>query len=139
MEDGDTTWIDSNYLAKDQFYAMQRFAEDGSKMTDNFGEPSISAASWQFTYRLCGQTFMYALDQKEKNNLTSDLRGSFVSESMIENQAVLEDLEIQTFTNIITGQSPVDEFDSFVEQWNALGGEMITREINEWHESMSGR
>ena len=64
---------------------------------------------------------MYALDQKEKNNLTSDLRGSFVSESMIENQAVLEDLEIQTFTNIITGQSPVDEFDSFVEQWNALG------------------
>lgn len=82
---------------------------------------------------------MYALDQKEKNNLTSDLRGSFVSESMIENQAVLEDLEIQTFTNIITGQSPVDEFDSFVEQWNVLGGEMITQEINEWHESMSGQ
>ena len=25
------------------------------------------------------------------------------------------------------------------EQWNALGGEMITREINEWHESMSGQ
>ena len=82
---------------------------------------------------------MYALDQKEKNNLTSDLRGSFVSESMIENQAVLEDLEIQTFTNIITGQSPVDQFDSFVEQWNALGGEMITQEVNEWHESMSGQ
>lgn len=77
--------------------------------------------------------------RKRKINLTSDLRGSFVSESMIENQAVLEDLEIQTFTNIITGQSPVDEFDSFVEQWNALGGEMITQEVNEWHESMSGQ
>ena len=38
----------------------------------------------------------------KKNNLTNDVRGSFVSESMIENQAVLEDLEIQTFTNIIT-------------------------------------
>ena len=137
MEDGDTTWIDNNYLAKDQFYAMQRYAQDGSKMTDNFGEPSISAASWQFTYRLCGQTFMYALEQREKNNLTNDVRGSFVSESMIENQAVLEDLEIQTFTNIITGQAPVDEFDSFVEQWKALGGEEITGEINEWYQEMN--
>ena len=106
-------------------------------MTDNFGEPSISAASWQFTYRLCGQTFMYALEQREKNNLTNDVRGSFVSESMIENQAVLEDLEIQTFTNIITGQAPVDEFDSFVEQWKALGGEEITGEINEWYQEMN--
>ena len=50
---------------------------------------------------------------------------------------MLEDLEIQTFTNIITGQSPVDEFDSFVEQWKALGGEEITGEINEWYQEMN--
>lgn len=136
MEDGDTEWIDSNYLAKDQYYAMLRFAEDGSQMENNFGEKDITAASWQFVYKLCGQTFMYALDQQEKGNLTYDVRGAFVSDTMVENQVALEDLELQTFTNIITGQADIDEFDKFVETWNALGGEQITAEINEFYNSV---
>jgi len=47
-------------------------------------------------------------------------------------QATLDKLELETFTKIIVGESSVDEFDSFVEKWNKLGGEQITNEINEW-------
>ena len=137
MEDGDTTWIDANYLAQDQYYAMLRYQEDGSQMTNNFGEQDITAASWQFAYETCGETFMYALDQQEKDNLTYDVRGAFVSDTMLESQAALEDLELETFTNIITGQADIDEFDDFVETWNTLGGEQITEEINEFYQELN--
>ncbi|WP_214626861.1 extracellular solute-binding protein [Paenibacillus agaridevorans] len=48
-------------------------------------------------------------------------------------QATLDKLELETFTKIIVGESPVDEFDSFVEKWHKLGGDEITNEINEWN------
>jgi len=46
-------------------------------------------------------------------------------------RATLEDLEKITFFNIITGEKDLDEFDKFVEQWYKLGGEEITKEIND--------
>ncbi|GBG07439.1 ABC transporter substrate-binding protein [Paenibacillus agaridevorans] len=48
-------------------------------------------------------------------------------------QATLDKLELETFTKIIVGESPIDEFDSFVEKWHKLGGDEITNEINEWN------
>lgn len=136
MEDGDTEWIDSNYLASDQYYAMLRFKEDGSQMTNNFGEKDITAASWQFVYQLCGQTFMYALDEQNKDNLTHDVQGAFVSDTMVEDQQALDDLELQTFTSIITGEADVDSFDSFVESWKSMGGDQITEEMNSYYQQM---
>lgn len=136
MEDGDTEWIDSNYLASDQYYAMLRFKEDGSQMTNNFGEKDITAASWQFVYQLCGQTFMYALEEQNKDNLTHDVQGAFVSDTMVEDQQALDDLELQTFTSIITGEADVDSFDSFVESWKSMGGDQITEEMNSYYQQM---
>lgn len=43
--------------------------------------------------------------------------------------AALEKLEKETFLRIINGSAPLDSFDSFVQQWNQLGGETITKEI----------
>ena len=43
----------------------------------------------------------------------------------------LKDLERQTFLKIIMGEESVDAFDTFVQNWNAQGGEMITSEVNE--------
>lgn len=47
--------------------------------------------------------------------------------------ATLDKLELETFTRIITGDAGIEEFDAFVEQWNALGGEKITEEINAYY------
>ena len=49
---------------------------------------------------------------------------------MTKNQVTLDKLEIETFTKIILGKS-IDEFDKFVDQWNKLGGEEITKEVND--------
>ncbi|MCJ8013632.1 extracellular solute-binding protein [Paenibacillus sp. KQZ6P-2] len=45
--------------------------------------------------------------------------------------AVLQKLESETFLKIIMGDAPLDSFDSFVTQWNNLGGKQIIEEIGQ--------
>ncbi|MNW18837.1 hypothetical protein D3C71_2185580 [compost metagenome] len=52
--------------------------------------------------------------------------------TMTEKWAMLERLEKETFTKIIMGAVSVDEFDTFVADWNRLGGKAILEEINDW-------
>ena len=48
----------------------------------------------------------------------------------------LKKLEMDTFTQIIYGKVPVDEFDNFVKKWQSSGGDQITKEVNDWYESV---
>lgn len=54
---------------------------------------------------------------------------------MISRQSELNKLRDNTFLAIIMGESPVDYFDTFVEQWKAQGGDEISAEVNEWYQS----
>lgn len=45
--------------------------------------------------------------------------------------ANLVKLEDEMFVRIITGEEPIEYFDEFVSQWNKIGGEQITKEVNE--------
>jgi putative aldouronate transport system substrate-binding protein len=56
--------------------------------------------------------------------------------TMVERRATLEKMEKEEFVKIIMGASPIDAFDKFVEDWNKLGGEQITKEVNEWYDSV---
>lgn len=55
------------------------------------------------------------------------------------NNDILSKMEKDTFSQIIYGKAPVDAFDKFVENWNASGGEQITKEVNEWYQSVSAK
>ncbi|ANS73257.1 ABC transporter substrate-binding protein [Paenibacillus yonginensis] len=57
------------------------------------------------------------------------------TETMAEKKVTLDKLEIETFTKIITGEASLDSFDSFVKSWKSLGGDQITKEVNEWKTS----
>ncbi|MGG4142340.1 extracellular solute-binding protein [Paenibacillus algorifonticola] len=46
---------------------------------------------------------------------------------------MLTKLEKEVLNKIIYGRASVDEFDSFVEQYLASGGEKVTEEVNEWY------
>lgn len=59
----------------------------------------------------------------------SDYQGA-PTPSMISKSPTLDKLELETFIKIIMG-APLDEFDKFVEKWRALGGDQITKEVNE--------
>ena len=47
----------------------------------------------------------------------------------------METLRQTTYVGIITGEIPVDSFDSFVESWYQMGGTAVTEEANEWYHS----
>ena len=53
--------------------------------------------------------------------------------TMIKKWSSLQAMQEETFTKIISGSAPVDSFDEFVASWNRLGGEDITKEVNEWY------
>ncbi|WP_245600018.1 extracellular solute-binding protein [Paenibacillus harenae] len=93
-------------------------------------ENKESGWGWE---RIYGPSGAFAiLDQYEKNNQL--LYENFVgapTETMIEKQAMLDNLQHETFVNIILGRS-IDEFDQFVEEWHKLGGEKMTAEVNRW-------
>ncbi len=43
----------------------------------------------------------------------------------------LEDMEKQMYLQIVTGEKELDEFDSFVADWNEQGGAVITKEVSD--------
>lgn len=45
-------------------------------------------------------------------------------------------LQQDTFTAIINGEKPLEEFDKFVEEWKSSGGDQLTKEANEWYQSL---
>ena len=47
-------------------------------------------------------------------------------------QSVLQDLYQTTFWGIVTGELPIEAFDSFVEEWYAQGGDAVEQEANEY-------
>lgn len=47
-------------------------------------------------------------------------------------------MESKTFSEIVYGKAPLSDFDKFVEEWKAGGGELITKEVNEWYQSSVG-
>ncbi|MDF2669678.1 MAG: extracellular solute-binding protein family 1, partial [Paenibacillus sp.] len=42
----------------------------------------------------------------------------------------------ESFTRIILGVSPLDEFDHYVEKWKQEGGDEITKDVNEWYRTI---
>ena len=45
--------------------------------------------------------------------------------------SILEDLEVKTFIDIVTGNAPVSSYDDFIKQYLELGGDKILQELNE--------
>ncbi|WP_374987773.1 extracellular solute-binding protein [Paenibacillus sp. R14(2021)] len=76
------------------------------------------------------------VDQYDKNNafLFDKFEGAPTS-TMVERQTTLEKMQNEVFVRIILG-APIGEFDKFVQDWNKLGGTLITNEVNNYYASM---
>lgn len=76
------------------------------------------------------------VDQYDKNHqFLLDKFAGAPTATMMERQSILEKIQNEVFVKIILG-APIDEFDRFVEDWNKLGGEQITKEVNDFYISM---
>lgn len=48
----------------------------------------------------------------------------------------LAKMEQETINKIIYGEQPLDSFDEFVAKWKESGGDAITKEVNDWYQSV---
>lgn len=56
--------------------------------------------------------------------------------TMTEKWATLTKMQSEVYTKIILGNAGIEEFDKFVSDWNTLGGEAITKEVNDWYSNI---
>ena len=103
-------------------------------MSNDYKYNPEDPSAWQY--------FMnYGFPSCEQNYLEAYESGKMIfsawfgaeTPTMVKKMSTLKDLQAETFTKIISGSAPVDSFDEFVASWNRLGGEDITKEVNEWY------
>lgn len=94
------------------------YSETGMRL-EFYTEPTVKDRLDFFVFDQC--------DQYRTNALMTTLpsQGDYAAE--------LATLRAETFTNIITGVAPIDSYDAYVEEWMAMGGEVLTAEANEWY------
>lgn len=93
----------------------------------NQENPKKDLNAWaEATARMDGMSLM-------SSNKINYVRNIFFgkTKTMEQKWAILQKLEDETFLKIIMGEAPVDSFDSFVKQWNDLGGKQIIEEIKQ--------
>ncbi|WP_256758422.1 extracellular solute-binding protein [Cohnella sp. WQ 127256] len=76
------------------------------------------------------------LEQVDKNNqwIFNEYYGA-PTQTQIDKGATLSKIQNEVFLKIIMGKESIDEFDKFVEQWKKLGGDQLTKEVNDWYKS----
>lgn len=79
----------------------------------------------------------YVIANSQKDSQIPNLFNGEPTDTMKSVWDQLQTLEKQIYINIIYGNESVDSFDQFVEDWNAGGGEQITKEVNEWYQGLS--
>lgn len=89
-----------------------------------------SGWGWEQTYGPSG-AFSIADSYEKNGQLLYDQFTGGITDTMVDRQIILRDLQLEAYMNIILGRS-IDEFDQFVENWRKLGGDQITSEVNAW-------
>ena len=113
---GDKSADDLNVLEYSYYEACESYLKDAE---------NASAEDWAaYTSRI---TACKILNDGRTNKVESLYFEE--TETMVTDWWSLENLESDTYLKIVTGESSLDEFDRFVENWYQNGGETITKEV----------
>lgn len=84
------------------------------------------------------EAYMLAHEQTKKNSTLNYYMGPDTP-AMLENRQLLESTENEVFIQIVYGEKPIEAFDDFVDFWKRNGGDAMTREANEWYNSIKAK
>jgi putative aldouronate transport system substrate-binding protein len=73
---------------------------------------------------------LFILEHADEAKMTALQR--LPTPTMVERSVDLDKLIDETILSIIIGEQPISALEEMVTQWNQLGGEQITQEVNEW-------
>ncbi|MBU3113336.1 hypothetical protein [Clostridium lacusfryxellense] len=105
--------------------------DDVKKALDNPTDKKANALAYSFKPE--GSLSIYENTKKNKLELQNGFYG-LSTETMTAKGSSLNKMQTEMITKIILGQS-VDSFDKFVKDWKKLGGDQMTKEVNEWNTS----
>lgn len=74
-------------------------------------------------------------DVFKREGIVSNLHYGPSPQTMIEKMSTLDKMRDEIIVQIITGEKPAAEFDTFVQNWYKLGGTDIVNEMNEWYKT----
>ncbi|MBM7569470.1 extracellular solute-binding protein [Paenibacillus sacheonensis] len=111
--------VKENYWVKDNVEQIEQYKAGDNKLWSAFAWSGPENSAFN------------VIDFYEKGSLF--LQNGYIkadTESATQKGATLSQMRAETFTKIIMGKAPVDEFDAYVTKWKKLGGDDITKEVN---------
>lgn len=117
-EDVDTSALGTN-LSK--FESCVKWTEE--KDPDSIGD-FLQQGNDQSTYGI-------AKNYVDNHQYVQDAKWGPDTPTLQASGSTLNDILIEGFTKIITGEEPIDYFDTLVQEWMTAGGAQATQEINE--------
>lgn len=99
-------------------------------------EDGFALWGWERIYGPAPSSYATINEMEEEGRIMINKFVGAPTETMTEKLSTLETMRDEVYTKIIIGESPIDAFDTFVEDFNKLGGEDITKEANEWYQSV---
>lgn len=111
---------------------IMKFANDPKATPSNPIEDSIKDRVP--VHQLAGKVRV----EQNKYDIKDEFKGA-PTQTMRTKKELLEKMEKETFNQIIYGKLPLEAFDKFVSDWKANGGDQITKEVNEWYQSLGAQ
>lgn len=119
----------------DKENGLPGFINDNSSKTVEEQGVCPGLESSEFTMKRAQPRFDWALANNfDKGCMVNELIAPLPSEEKY--KAELEKLREDTYTKIIRGDLPISYFDEYVEKWNSMGGAQLTKEANEWYDTV---
>lgn len=133
LQNNDTSELNIEQLG--DYQNMKSFLEMKDAGDINPDDGAFAAGIGLYTVFGDPQGSYAAIDKMVENNqFMPSAYNSLPTDKMAENSATLKKLTVETIVKIITGES-VDSYDTFLETWNALGGQDVTVDAQAWADS----
>jgi len=149
--DGYTTWqfglVEASEAKKNQL--QQTLIKDALKTKDtsklnaeytdtynkivSFEQGNNSNWQWDRIFGPEGSSQSVLNTYIEQNTLMPDQYYGPATDTMTAKKSSLDQLELEDFTKIIMGDAPLSDFDKYLANWKSLGGDQITKEVNDWY------
>ena len=91
---------------------------------------------WERIYGPAPSSYSSINEMNESGRIMINKFVGAPTETMTEKLSTLETMRDEIYTKIIIGESSIDDFDTFVADFNKLGGDDMTAEVNEWYSSV---
>ncbi|WP_245864352.1 hypothetical protein [Paenibacillus donghaensis] len=147
LKDGQPVWDSEQFPADAPFMPAPKYTLtfDGARIPSQMmktmselagGKEPQSTFEKKAAMDLPGNIKAGAVNYEQRESAMPNMFNGSNTKTMKKRWDFLSQLEKETFNKIIYGDLPLEHFDEFVSQWNSSGGETITKEVNEWYQSV---